>query len=363
MYPPFPALLLLWQPGHSYTGDETVEIHTVGSPILLDAIMAALLSTTDGVRLANPGEFTLRAFLSGRLDLAQAEAVLGIIDAANDTDLRTALHQLAGNVAAPLSVVRTLLFETLTQLEASLDFAEEEIPAVSTQELQRILTEALEQIESLRHKTTDRGLAEGKPKIVLSGLPNVGKSTLFNKLVQRDAALVSPLAGTTRDYLEAEIDWEGMSVVLIDTAGIADDSVSSELDEFAQKKTLELLKQADVVIHCYEHLTGIPAPPFTVKTVFFQTKTADENVEPLMRDVSALLRNLPVYGMLPNTALRCWESLMAAEESLHRAQTLTDASLIALELRNAVNQLGLIDGTAHTEDILESIFSRFCIGK
>jgi len=374
VFPSFPARLLLWQAGHSYTGDETVEIHTIGSPILLDAIMAALLSATEGVRLASPGEFTLRAFLSGRLDLAQAEAVLGIIDAASDTDLKTALYQLAGNVAAPLSAVRTLLYETLTQLEASLDFAEEEIPAISTQELHRTLNEALEQIESLRHQTTDRGLAEGKPKIVLSGLPNVGKSTLFNKLVQKDAALVSPLAGTTRDYLEAEIDWEGMPVVLIDTAGIpdgrrqtADGRMLGELDECAQIKAQELLKQVDVVIHCYEdltgHLAGIPAQSFLAKTVFFQTKTADDNVKPLLREVGTLLRNLPAYGMLPNTALRCRESLLAAEESLCRAQTLTDVSLIALELRNAVNQLGLIDGTVHTEDILENIFSRFCIGK
>ena len=363
MYPPFPAQLLLWQPGHSYTGDETVEIHTIGSPVLLDAIMAALLSASEGVRLANPGEFTFRAFLSGRLDLAQAEAVLGIIDAASDTDLTTALRQLAGNVAAPLSAVRSLLFETLTHLEASLDFAEEEIPAVSAQEVQRTLAESLEAIESLRHKITDRGLAEGKPKIVLTGLPNVGKSTLFNRLAQRDAALVSPLAGTTRDYLEAEIDWEGIPAVLIDTAGITDGSVRGELDESAQMKARELLKQADVVIHCYEELAGTPAPSFTEKTVLFQTKTADENVESLLQKVGALLHSLPVYGMLPNTALRCREALMAAEGSLHRARELTDASLIALELRNAVNQLGLIDGSVHTEDILESIFSRFCIGK
>ena len=371
--PPFPAKLLLWQEGHSYTGDETVEIHTIGSPVLLDAIMAALFSASDGVRLANPGEFTLRAFLSGRLDLAQAEAVLGIIDAGNDTDLKIALQQLAGNVSAPLSAVRALLFETLAQLEASLDFAEEEIPAVSAEELQRTIADALEQIEQIRQQITHREIGGDKPKIVLTGLPNVGKSTLFNKLVQRDAALVSPLAGTTRDYLEAEIDWEGIPGVLIDTAGITDGRQqttdgreSDELDEFAQRKTEELLKQATVIVHCYEddsHTEAQRHGEGTMKTIFFQTKTTDENVESLIQEVGTLLRRLPVYGMLPNTALRSRESLIAAGESLSRALELTDDSLIALELRNAVNQLGLIDGIVHTEDILDSIFSRFCIGK
>ncbi|MDR0327099.1 MAG: 50S ribosome-binding GTPase [Planctomycetaceae bacterium] len=363
-FPPFPAKLLLWQQGHSYTGDETVEIHTIGSPVLLDAVMAALLSAFDGVRLANPGEFTLRAFLSGRLDLAQAEAVLGIIDAASDADLKTALRQLAGNVSEPLSAVRTHLFDTLAQIEASLDFAEEEIPSLSDETLHGTLSEALEQIEQIRQKITHRGITDSKPKIVLTGLPNVGKSTLFNKLAKQEAALVSPLAGTTRDYLEVEIDWEGIPVVLVDTAGITDGSTSDELDESAQNAGRELLKQADVIVHCYE---GFPQTEFRRdgigKTILFQTKTTNESLEGLIEEVGTFLRSGPEYGMLPTTALRCRESLDSAGESLRRALTLTDASLIALELRNAVNQLGLIDGTIHTEDILDNIFSRFCIGK
>jgi len=361
-FPPFPAKLLLWKEGHSYTGDETVEIHTIGSPILLDAITATLIAASDFVRLANPGEFTLRAFLSGRLDLPQAEAVLGIIDAADNADMKTALHQLAGNVSAPLSAVRTLLFETLAKLEASLDFAEEDITIISEQELQQTLAEVTEQIEQLRQKITHRSIADGKPKVVLSGPPNAGKSTLFNKLVQKDAALVSPLAGTTRDYLEAEIDWQGIPVVLIDTAGIGNEPLHA-LDESAQTKTQELLQQADVIIHCYEETADGRRQTAASKTILFQTKTANESLESLVMEVGTFLRRQPEYGMLPNTALRCRESLLAAGESLKRAQSLTDDSLTALEIRNAVNHLGLIDGTVHTEDILDSIFSKFCIGK
>lgn len=369
VFSPFPAQLLLWQEGHSYTGDETVEIHTIGSPILLDAAMTALLSASDDVRLANPGEFTLRAFLSGRLDLAQAEAVLGVIDAANNVDLKTALHQLAGNVSAPFSAVRTLLLEALARLEASLDFTDEEVPAFSTGELQRVIVNALEQIEQIRQKITHRGIADGKPKIVITGLPNAGKSTLFNKLVKRNIALVSSHAGTTRDYLEAEIDWEGIPVVLIDTAGIGRGGAVDELDESAQMKTHELLQQADIIIYCYEDFCHAElqrhrnlSVPLCEK-IFFQTKKSNEDLESLFKEVSALLHRSSEYGMLPNTALRCRESLILASESLDQARTLTDHSLIALELRDAINQLGLIDGTVHTEDILDNIFSRFCIGK
>ena len=361
--PSFPAKLLLWPAGQSYTGDETAEIHTLGSPVLLDAITATLLASSEHIRLAKPGEFTLRAFLSGRLDLAQAEAVLGIIDAESSIDLKTALRQLAGNVSVPLSAIRTLLFDTLTQLEASLDFADEDIDEIPAGQLQQTLAEAFEQIEQLLQKITHRGMDGNRPKIVLTGLHNAGKSTLFNKLLNRDAAIVSPQAGTTRDYIEAEIDWQGIPAVLIDTAGIGNEAVD-EIDVAAQRTTQEIIKQADVIVYCREEmddgkcLTAEPA-----RTVFFQTKTADESLDALMNEVGNLLRRSAEYGMLPNTALRCREALQSAGESLFRAMTLPDVSLIAMEVRSAVNQLGLIDGSVHTEDILENIFSRFCIGK
>jgi tRNA modification GTPase len=365
-FPPFPAKIFFWQAGHSYTGDETIEIHTIGSPVLLDAVIAKILIDTKNIRLAFPGEFTLRAFLSGRMDLAQAEAVLGVIDAENKADLTAALCQLAGNVSAPLSNIRTALLETLTSLEASLDFAEDDIAGIPSEKLTQSLTESVNRIECLYRSIVHRGLPNEKPKIVLTGPPNVGKSTLFNQLLQRDAAIVSPTAGTTRDYLEAELDWQGISCVLIDTAGIAGEAVS-EIDEESRSRAKTVLNQADVIIYCYEN--NFITSEFSARTIFFQTKTADslceQSLDDLRQQVSHLLRQSEggIREMLPNTAIRCREALLSAAESLQRAMSAPDDSLIALEIRNAVNHLGLINGAVYTEDILDQIFSKFCIGK
>ena len=380
--PPFPAQLLVWPCGQSYTGDETVEIHTVGSPVLLDAIIAAVLQIDSGTRLAEPGEFTLRAFLSGRLDLTQAEAVLGIIDAANSDELHTALQQLAGNLSFPMTDVRTSLFEALSQLEASLDFADQWSDTPTGPLLQEVLANALEQVEMIRRKINDRAVDSERPKVVLTGLPNVGKSTLFNKLLQRDAAIVSPQAGTTRDYLEAEMNWQEIPVLLVDTAGIDASrfaekhdaerpiQTAGDVNTFAQKQSQEMLQQADVIIYCYEHSCEIipsvvlsRGEHHTGTIVFFQTKMPNESLEGLFAGVGEALRLSSVSGMLPSTALRCRSALDRAYESLCRAQDAPDDALIALELRHAINHLGLIDGSIHTEDILDNIFSRFCIGK
>ncbi|MDR3181467.1 MAG: 50S ribosome-binding GTPase [Planctomycetaceae bacterium] len=350
-FPPFPAKLFCWADGHSYTGGETIEIHTAGSPVLLNKITAVIVNNAaaDGsyVRLAEPGEFTMRAFLSGRLDLTQAEAVLGVIEAANDADLKTALNQLAGNVAAPLSGVWSMLFNLLTEIEAGLDFADEDITFVEPGAVRSVITEALQHIENLQRQMQCRAAGSEKPRVVLAGLPNAGKSTLFNKLLGRDAAIVSPLAGTTRDYLEGETTFGGIDCVLIDTAGQESQQLPENTD-------------AGVIIYCYENN---PLPPSGGNVIRYQTKRADESIDVLRQQIGAFLCRTEQAAVLRNTALRCTEAVIFAAESLRRALELTDESLIALELRRAVNHLGLINGTVHTEDILDRIFSRFCIGK
>jgi tRNA modification GTPase len=371
-----PAKIFRWSHGRGYTGEESIEIHTIGSPVILDAIIATLCEVP-GVRLAKPGEFTLRAFLAGRLDLTQAEAVLGVIDAANDTDLKTALGQLAGNVATPLKETREQLFDLLTQLEAGLDFAEEEIEFINKSELHRIITDSLEQVEALRQRIERRGLPNEKPKIVLTGEPNVGKSTLFNLLLHRNQAIVSPFAGTTRDYLEAETTFGSVPCLLIDTAGVnelRDEIVDHGIGEQAQNIARKMYNQADILLDCGSYrkqgivrVCSTQRNGGTEKVVPVSVSPGKTKLAELKRVIGEMLKaNVRDDDLLPNTALRCKDAVFSASESLHRAlQTLQteDESLMALEIRAAVNSLGIIDGSVHTEDILDRIFSRFCIGK
>lgn len=383
---PVPAKVFYWPQGRGYTGQETVEIHTIGSPPILDSLISKLCQN-DQVRLARPGEFTLRAFLAGRLDLTQAEAVLGVIDAGNEKALKTALNQLAGGLASPLKQLRETLFETVAHLEARLDFAEEEIEFISLPQVRSILEEVLQGIEQLRHRMSGRGLAHEKPRIVLVGSPNVGKSTLFNALSGQDRAIVSPTAGTTRDYLETETSFDGLSCLLIDTAGFDETNALDRIDEAARHFSREALESADLILFCHEPET-MPTGPTDPRQLDVRTK-ADQASLPedsvplavsavtgrgmdlLRRRIADRLRQKIVDSeAVPNTALRCRESLDQAVQSLERAlrgldsdETVFDEALLAGEIRIALNALGLVDGSVHTEDILDRIFSRFCIGK
>lgn len=218
-YSPLPADWYYWPPGRSYTGQEVVELHTIGSPPLLDALIGALCSA--GARLAQPGEFTLRAFLSGRIDLTQAEAVLGVIDAVNRRQWEAAVRQLAGGLSRPLGELRASLLDLLADIEAGLDFAEEEIRFVARDEIERRLATAIAVADAIGGQLAGRRLGSDRPRAVLVGPPNAGKSSLFNALVRRSAALVADTAGTTRDYLIAELDCYGITWELIDTPGVA----------------------------------------------------------------------------------------------------------------------------------------------
>ncbi len=217
-YSPLPADWFYWPPGRSYTGQEVVELHTIGSPPLLEALIRALCGA--GARLARPGEFTLRAFLSGRIDLTQAEAVLGVIDAANRRQWEAAVRQLAGGLSRPLAELRADLLDLLADIEAGLDFAEEDIRFVTRDEIERRLSAAIEAAEGVARQLAGRRLDSDRLRAVLVGPPNAGKSSLFNALVQRPAALVAEVAGTTRDYLTAPLDCDGITWELIDTPGV-----------------------------------------------------------------------------------------------------------------------------------------------
>jgi len=220
-----PCDLYYWPTAKSYTREPAAELHTIGSPPLLQAVLRSVCAA--GARLAEPGEFTLRAFLGGRLDLTQAEAVLGVIDASGGEQLEVALAQLAGGVAQPLGLLRDDLLDLLAELEAGLDFVEEDISFIAADELGKRLADAGEAVGRVAAQMSQRLRANDLPRVVLIGEPNVGKSSLFNALArgaQVESALVSGSAGTTRDYLTAVIDLDGIGCELVDTAGVDPDA-------------------------------------------------------------------------------------------------------------------------------------------
>ncbi len=217
---PVPAALMYWPTRRSYTGQPMAEFHLIGSPPLLEAAIEHLCEC--GARLARRGVFTMRAFLSGRIDLLQAEAVLSVIEATDHEELQKALSQLGGGITSRLGLVRGDLIALLGDLEAGLDFVDEDIEFITKTQISLRLDSALSLLHQLAADPAHRLPSGYRQRVVLAGLPNVGKSTLFNRLIGRHQAIVSPVAGTTRDYLTATLKLDGLDVELIDTAGWED---------------------------------------------------------------------------------------------------------------------------------------------
>ncbi|HET6882242.1 MAG TPA: tRNA modification GTPase [Pirellulales bacterium] len=382
-----PAVLYLWPSSRSYTRQPTVEFHTFGSPPLAEALIAELCR--HGARPARPGEFTLRAFLAGRLDLTQAEAVLGVIDARGEGELRTALDQLAGGLALPLSRLRGQLLDVLAQLEAGLDFVEEDIEFISRQELDRQLATAEAELERLLAQVQDRGETAEAVRAVLVGSPNVGKSSLYNALTG-EKALVSSEAGTTRDYLSTRLDLGGVACQLTDTAGLT--SVSGGIGQAAQDATERQQRQADIEIFCLDATRPLTTAEAELlarspngQRIVVLTKIDGHRRAPALLDAvetssltgagleqlrdrirEAATAEHVCSGVVAATAVRSRESLRRVHASLIEARRLTPASveeLVAAELRQALAHLGEVAGEIYTDDILDRIFCRFCIGK
>lgn len=384
-----PCDLYLWPGRRSYTGSPVAELHTIGSPPLLDAVLQAVCEA--GARLAEPGEFTLRAFLAGRLDLVQAEAVLGVIDAAGANQLKTALDQLAGGLSRPLAQLRDDLLNLLADLEAGLDFVEEDIELISAAEVHERLLQAADAVRQVSQQMCSRGQITNFVRVVLVGSPNVGKSSLFNALIGNGAALVSAVPGTTRDYLTAQLELGGISCELIDTAGatLVDDLDS--IDRAAQDATRSQDRHTNVRVFCIASTRStdpaesarLAARDYDLLVLTKCDHLALDFVQPgaiatssatgagldLLRERlrEAIIAATMPDGAVASTAARCSESLRFASESLQLASDLTKNSagdeLVASEIRSALTELGKVVGAIYTDDVLDRIFSRFCIGK
>ena len=387
-----PCDLFLWPSQRSYTRQPTAELHTLGSPPLLEKLLRTVCDC--GARLAEPGEFTLRAFLAGRLDLTQAEAVLGVIDAHSSDDLHTALAQLAGGLSQPLMQLREELLQLLAELEAGLDFVEEDIEFISAEQLCTQLTNSQATVASVLSQLSSREDASDLPRIVLSGLPNAGKSSLFNALVERFSvavsekqALVSEQSGTTRDFVTAVIELNGLACELIDTAGVEAISDARGIEQIAQQMTGQQRERAQLVVRCEDASEGeyvvsdskelvalTKIDLLDVPTLCSATQIACSSVEGtgLEQLADRIYDNLTDTSpgkshSVRLTATRCAESLRQAEISLAQALQIVEVcggeELVAAEVRNALDLLGQVVGTVYTDDILDRIFGQFCIGK
>jgi tRNA modification GTPase len=388
--PLLPVMLALWPAPGTYTGQNVAEIHLPGSTPLISLVLAHCL--VGGARHAEPGEFTLRAFLCGRIDLTRAEAVLGVIDARTPAQLDAALQQLAGGLSGPILTLRDRLLDVLAQLEANLDFTEEpDVDPLGHAVLADELAGSAAELKALARRLTDRDRPEGYPRVVLVGPPNVGKSRLFNALVERDQAIVSPRAGTTRDYLTALCDCDGLTIELVDTAGI--ESAGDAIATRAQSLLAQEAGRADLLLDCrsidLSHdravvTTAVARPTLSVWTqcdrglpdrsiasataMIVTSAATGAGLQTLRSAIAAAIRNQESEGNSPaGTAARCRGSLLGAEQALRSAaETLLVGrgdELVAVELRLAVDELGSVVGAVVTDDILDRIFSRFCIGK
>lgn len=380
---------------HSYTGEDTVEISCHGSMVVLESVVEEALRL--GAVAAAPGEFTRRAFLNGQLDLLEAEAVIDLIQASSKAHLDNAYGLASGRLSKMVKELKGQLVKMLSLLEIGLDFSDEDIDNIGRQEIQAALSEVVE--SSLRLAETFEGTRRRQEGylVVLIGRPNVGKSTLLNVLLGEDRAIVTPLPGTTRDLVEGRTTWAGETIRIVDTAGIRQSH--NLIEKEGIERASQAAGEADVVLavfdssteSCEDDIAVLDLLPSNKKSIAVfnkvdltgaitrskieaRTSVSVEisalrgfGIEKLKREVTAQLPHraeIDVIGITrqrhQDCFLRVAKSGAVADELLRASQP--DECIIA-ELQDALNALGEMLGETVEEEILDSIFSQFCIGK
>ena len=383
-WPPVPARCLGARAPRSYTGQDQVELYLPGAPPLIEAVLAALQA--EGARLAERGEFTRRAFHSGRLDLVQVEAVLAMTSAASAEEARGALRALEGGVGRRIDAAKQTVAEVVAHVEAAIDFSEEELDLAEDAALAARLDAVAADLATLERESAGRASQSHLPRIVLRGPANAGKSTLFNALTQ-GAALVSPRAGTTRDLLERRWRCGAREVLLVDTAG-TDESLggavfddASETERAAAREADASAAGADAVVWV---ASGGEPPPAGLRVSLVVASQRDRSGLPrrspgalaisaqsglgLAELEVALERVLGESGAAagsPRQARRVQEAREALGQAaaLLRSERADRSELAALDLADALTALGRVTGEVTTEDVLGRIFASFCIGK
>ncbi len=365
----------------SYTGEPVLELQGHGGPVVMQALLGACLDA--GARLAEPGEFTRRAFLEGKLDLAQAEAVADLIDAASREAARSALRSLSGEFSAAIAQLQSRLVELRALTEAMLDFPEEEVEGLHRDDAAARLEQVRGALADVLGKSRQGSLLRSGIHVVLAGRPNVGKSSLLNRLAGAERAIVTPIPGTTRDALREPIQIEGVPLVVVDTAGLR---VSSDLVErLGIERAQRELEQADVVLAIFEagkprdDLENLPAGAARIE-VYNKADLVPGFVAPagalaVSAKTGAGLERLRKAILEAAGWTSAGEPVFLARErhlrALERARDHLEAAaresrrweFFAEELRLAHGALGAITGEFSADDLLGEIFARFCIGK
>ncbi len=385
------VLATVFRAPHSYTGEDSVEISCHGSAYIVSEILR--LAQAAGARMAEPGEFTIRAYLAGKLDLSQAEAVADLIASSSRAAHALATGQMRGGYSAALEGLRQKLLDLASLLELELDFSEEDVEFADREELRRTMESIRRETDTLRNSfSLGNALKEGVA-VAIAGAPNAGKSTLLNRLLHDDRALVSDIAGTTRDVIEEQAHIDGVLFRFLDTAGIR--TTDDQLERMGIERTLASIAQARIVIHLIDATTikgAIPAPDFplredqTLLTVINKTDAAPALVLPdNVIGISALsgsgvdmlcraLRSaVDTEGLFHGDTVvsnsRHFQALSEASAALDRAllglQSALPSDLLAEEIRSVIRALSSITGIGAIipDNILSNIFSKFCIGK
>ncbi len=389
----------LFRAPRSATGEDVVEVTCHGGDAAPQAVLRSLLGA--GARPAAPGEFTQRAFLNGKLDLAQAEAVADLIHARSSIARRLSVRHIEGRYSDVLGVLRDRLVETCALVELELDFAEEDVFFAGREDLERLLGEAERLLDDLLATTRLGALVRDGVRVVIGGRPNAGKSTLLNALAERDRAIVSPTPGTTRDAVEAECEISGLSFCFVDTAGLRETADAVEAE--GVRRTRRAIASADALVYLYDATRGLDAeeqaflkeiagehPHLPVLRVANKADLLAPGVRPsgdalalsaraALEDPSALdglraalLKILaPTLGDAEGSSVVVNErhrqhlaaaraAVQSARQALGRGAT---GDTLALDLRAATDELGAVTGAVTNEEVLDAIFSRFCIGK
>ncbi len=391
------VLVSLFKAPHSYTGENVVEISCHGSPYILQRVLETLISK--GARGAQAGEFTLRAFLNKKLDLSQAEAVADLIASDSNASHNLAMQQMRGGFAKIISVLRTELINFAALIELELDFSEEDVEFANREHLVALIDKLQNIIIPLTESFQLGNVIKNGVSTVIAGRPNAGKSTLLNALLEEERAIVSEIAGTTRDTIEEALVIEGIVFRLIDTAGIRE--ATNTIEHLGIERTFEKIKQSSIIIYVFDcnglseeevqkdieqlHANEIPIVLLANKIDLLKAGTKNDypnldihyiaakesrNISSIKKVLHEIVLNNKSAGA-NNTIIsnmRHYEALSKANTSLdavrHGIENATSGEFISLDLKQALNALGEITGDIDVDqDILGTIFGKFCIGK